>query len=101
MIIINLFFTPLTGLYLFLKRKEIDIRFSANVLFLYIIFLSWNIPFTKLFIVIARKFGLIILPESASYTLVSLIASILVFGFFVLCTEFIKFKFTVKKKKND
>lgn len=98
MIIINLFFVPVTGFFLFLKRKGIDFKFTNKILIYYVLFITWNIPFTKLFVLFARKFGMLILPESSTYTLVALMASIFVYGVVVVFSEVFHIKFTVEKK---
>ena len=98
MVIINLLFTPITGLSLFLKKKKMEFKFSAKVLELYLLFTTWNIPFTKLFLIVTRKIGLTIVPESGFYTLIALIASIVLYGIFVLGTEVFHISFKVEKK---
>ena len=95
MIIINLLLTPVTGLSLFLKRKNIEIFFSAGLLKLYILFLTWNIPFTKFFMVLLRKFGFVVLPESGIYTL------IIVFGCAVFITEIFHINLRINKKNEN
>lgn len=98
MIIINLFFAPATGFILFLNRKGNDFKFTNKLLLYYIFFLTWNIPFTKVFIIIARKLGMFILPESSSYTLIALIASIIFYGCLVFFSEIFHINFTVENK---
>lgn len=98
MIIINLFFVPTTGFVLYLKRKKTDFRFTNKILLCYILFTTWNIPITKLFILIARKLGILILPESSSYTIIALIASIIVYGCVVFFSEVFHINFTLEKK---
>lgn len=101
MILINVFLTPFTGFSLFLKRKEIDFSSTSKILLCYILFLTWNIPFTKLFIVLARKIGLEIMPDSSLYTLFALISSILVYGCYVLLSDLFHITFTVEKKNEE
>ena len=98
MIFINFFLTPFTGLNLFIRKKKISSDFSAKNVILYAIFTAWNIPVTRIFVVILRRFGFFILPESSTYTLLSLFASIFVFGAATVFCEYLSISFLVEKK---
>jgi len=101
LIFINLFFTPFTGLSLYIKRTNLKVEFSFKTISLYINFITWNIPITKLLTIISKKAGLQIFPESCSYTILSLISSLLLYGLAVIFTEFIHIHFNVNKKNYE
>lgn len=101
MIVINLILTPCTGLTLFLKRKKIDFIFTGKNLIYYILFITWNIPFTKVFVLLSRKIGLEVMTDSAFYTLFALISSIIVYGCYVIFSVFFHITFTVEKKNEE
>lgn len=99
MMIINLFLTPFTGLSLFLRRNKLNFHFSAKTFELYVLFVSWNIPFTRGLSIVAKKINIAVPLESGYYTLFSLLSSILVFLCAVLITEVIHISFKLEKKK--
>lgn len=101
LIFINILLTPFTGLSLYLKRKCLKGEFSFKILSIYINFITWNIPITKLLIIISKKIDIQILPESCYYTLLSLISSILIYGIAVIFTEFVHIHFNVNKNKDE
>lgn len=100
MLFINLFLTPMIGLYLFMLKKSFPMDFSVKTLLLYACFTSLNIPAARFFIVIIRKIGLVIESESALYTLIAIISSVIVSVCLLLLTEWLHIELKTFKK-ND
>ena len=101
MCFINLFFTPVIGLNFFLKRNDMELRFTGNFLLSYILFTVWNIPFTKILITLARLVDLSISVDSGIYTVVAIISSVFVYGCSVLIKEVFHISFKVNKKNES
>ena len=101
MFVINLFFTPVSGLFLFCNRKHISFSASLYLLFLYVIFVTCNIPIVHCFMVCARKFGVLVTLDSGFYTLFALASSLIVYALAVLFSEYVHIQLRVEKKDEN
>lgn len=98
---INLFLIPLIGEYLFLRKKSYQMTFSLKILFLYAYFTCMDIIASHFILIILRKFGMIIVPESAFYTLISLMSTIIIYFCSLVLIEWFHIELRLKKKNEE
>lgn len=78
--IINLLFVPLVSVFLLYRKRNKDISADISFLFTWGFMVVMNIPLTRVFTFIIRKTsGISIEADSSYYTVIALIAAVLLF----------------------